>query len=87
MRDRERPADPLALDGMADRTIIVGSASKELRGRGAPDPDVLMWMATGVGPLLQDKVVRLILGLKIASLCQGHSGVRWVVVDALRTKR
>ena len=29
----------------------VYSASKELRGRGAPDPDVLMLMGTGVGML------------------------------------
>lgn len=39
--------------------------------------------ATGVGPLLVDNVVRLIMVLKINSLARGHSGVRWQVIDLL----
>ncbi len=39
--------------------------------------------AAGVGPLLDDATVRLILVLKIASLARGYSGVRWEVLQAL----
>jgi len=39
--------------------------------------------AVGVGQPLSEKVVRLILLLKAASLARGHSGVREEVVDAL----
>ncbi|MCW7541640.1 histidine ammonia-lyase [Aquabacterium sp. A7-Y] len=38
--------------------------------------------AVGVGPLLDDDTVRLILALKIASLARGYSGVRPEVIDA-----
>ena len=38
--------------------------------------------AAGVGPLLDDDTVRLILVLKIASLARGHSGVRIEVLEA-----
>ncbi|WP_371833223.1 histidine ammonia-lyase, partial [Ferrovibrio sp.] len=39
--------------------------------------------AVGTGPLLPDAVVRLILLLKINSLAQGLSGVRWETLSAL----
>ncbi|GAB4466034.1 MAG: histidine ammonia-lyase [Burkholderiaceae bacterium] len=39
--------------------------------------------AVGVGPLLDDDTVRLVLLLKIASLARGYSGVRPAVTDAL----
>jgi histidine ammonia-lyase len=39
--------------------------------------------SVGVGDALAAPVVRLVLGLKAASLARGHSGVREVVVDAL----
>jgi histidine ammonia-lyase len=39
--------------------------------------------AVGTGPLLPDAVVRLILLLKINSLAQGLSGVRWATIEAL----
>ncbi len=39
--------------------------------------------AVGVGPLLDDDTVRLVLLLKIASLARGYSGVRCAVIDAL----
>src|SRR5690606_6696485 len=39
--------------------------------------------AVGVGPLLDDDTVRLILALKIASLARGHSGVRWVLLESM----
>jgi len=39
--------------------------------------------SVGVGDALSAPVVRLILGLKAASLARGHSGVRDAVVDAL----
>lgn len=39
--------------------------------------------AVGVGPLLDDATVRMILALKIASLARGHSGVRWEVLQTM----
>ncbi|WP_417428957.1 histidine ammonia-lyase [Kiloniella sp.] len=41
--------------------------------------------ATGMGPLLDDEVVRLILALKVTSLAQGFSGIRQEVLDYLIT--
>src|SRR3546814_10333779 len=39
--------------------------------------------AVGTGPLLSDAVVRLVLLLKINSLAQGLSGLRWATLAAL----
>jgi histidine ammonia-lyase len=39
--------------------------------------------STGVGPLLDDNIVRLILVMKAASLARGFSGVRQVVIEAI----
>ena len=39
--------------------------------------------SVGVGPLLDDDVVRLTMLLKVASLARGYSGVRAAVVDAI----
>jgi len=39
--------------------------------------------AAGVGELLPDAVVRLVLALKVASLARGYSGVRRIVVERL----
>jgi histidine ammonia-lyase len=44
---------------------------------------LLLSHAAGVGELLSDQVVRLILVLKINSLARGHSGVRKQTIDAL----
>ena len=41
--------------------------------------------ATGTGALLADDAVRLVLLLKIVSLARGHSGVRPVLIEHLRT--
>ncbi|MGP0090706.1 MAG: histidine ammonia-lyase [Xanthobacteraceae bacterium] len=40
--------------------------------------------SAGVGALLDDATVRLVLTLKLASLARGHSGVRWELIDALQ---
>lgn len=40
--------------------------------------------ATGVGPPLDDRIVRVVLALKLNALARGHSGVRLAVVEALR---
>ncbi len=45
--------------------------------------NLILSHSTGVGPYLDDATVRLILLLKIASLCRGHSGVRIELVEAL----
>lgn len=39
--------------------------------------------AAGIGPLLDDDVVRLVLVLKVNALAQGYSGVRQATVDRL----
>lgn len=39
--------------------------------------------AVGMGPLLDDNIVRLILALKIASLARGYSGIREQTLDTL----
>ncbi|MEM7429304.1 MAG: histidine ammonia-lyase [Pseudomonadota bacterium] len=39
--------------------------------------------AAGVGEPLAEPVVRLTIALKIASLCQGASGIRWEVIEKL----
>ncbi|WP_420347446.1 histidine ammonia-lyase [Pelagibius sp.] len=39
--------------------------------------------STGVGPALDDRVVRLILLTKINALARGHSGIRAAVIDRL----
>ena len=39
--------------------------------------------SVGVGPLLDDTTVRLVMLLKVASLARGYSGIRPQVVDAL----
>ena len=45
--------------------------------------NLILSHSAGVGPALPDDVVRLILALKIASLAQGFSGVRALLIDAL----
>lgn len=37
----------------------------------------------GVGAYLEEKICRLVLGIKIVSLSAGYSGVRWVLVEKL----
>jgi histidine ammonia-lyase len=39
--------------------------------------------SAGTGALLDDEVVALIIALKVASLGQGYSGVRWEVIELL----
>jgi histidine ammonia-lyase len=41
--------------------------------------------AVGTGPLLEDRVVRLVLLIKANALARGHSGVRPLVIEALLT--
>jgi len=41
--------------------------------------------AVGVGPLLPDDVVRLIMVMKVKALARGHSGVRPKLIDAICT--
>lgn len=45
--------------------------------------NLILSHSTGVGPQLDDETVRLILALKLSSLCRGHSGVRPELIDAL----
>lgn len=45
--------------------------------------NIVLSHAAGVGEPLEDRVVRLVLALKIASLARGASGVRPEIVDAL----
>ena len=45
--------------------------------------NIVLSHATGTGPLLDDRAVRLTMALKVLSLARGHSGVRWEVIEAL----
>jgi len=45
--------------------------------------NIVLSHAAGVGPLLEDATVRLVLALKIAGLARGHSGVRLDVIELL----
>ena len=63
--------------GSLARTRISTEAVSELQRR------LVLSHSVGVGPLLPDSVVRLILLLKINSLARGHSGVRRPVVELL----
>ncbi|HET9652648.1 MAG TPA: histidine ammonia-lyase, partial [Usitatibacter sp.] len=45
--------------------------------------NLILSHSVGVGPLLDDATVRLVMLLKIASLARGFSGVRTEVVDAM----
>jgi histidine ammonia-lyase len=45
--------------------------------------NLILSHSVGVGALLPDEVVRLVMLLKVASLARGYSGVRTQVVDAL----
>jgi len=45
--------------------------------------NLIMSHSVGTGPLLDYDVVRLIMVLKAAALAQGHSGVRWEIVERL----
>ena len=63
--------------GSLARTRISTEAVAELQRR------LVLSHAAGVGPALSDRVVRLILLLKINSLARGHSGVRRPVIELL----
>jgi histidine ammonia-lyase len=63
--------------GSLARTRISDPAVAELQRR------LVLSHACGVGPLLPDRVVRLILLLKVNSLARGHSGVRRTVIETL----
>ena len=45
--------------------------------------NIVLSHAAGVGEPLAAEVVRLVLALKLGSLAQGASGVRWAVIEAL----
>ena len=44
---------------------------------------LIMSHSVGIGPLLEDDVVRLLLVLKANALAQGHSGIRWSVIELM----
>ncbi len=45
--------------------------------------NIVLSHASGVGEPLPDAVVRLVIALKVASLSQGASGIRWATLDRL----
>jgi histidine ammonia-lyase len=63
--------------GLLARERIAPDALKQLQ------TNLVLSHAVGTGPLLDDKVVRLIMALKINSLARGFSGVRPSVIEAL----
>jgi histidine ammonia-lyase len=73
------------------RTVYgVNTGFGSLARKRIPDSDVaelqrrlVLSHAVGTGPLLEDRVVRLILAIKANALARGHSGVRREVIEAL----
>jgi histidine ammonia-lyase len=63
--------------GSLARTRIADADLAELQRR------LVLSHAVGTGPLLEDRVVRLILAIKANALARGHSGVRRPVIEAL----
>src|SRR5688500_17939367 len=63
--------------GKLARTRIADDQLRELQRR------LLLSHAAGVGPPLDDAVVRLVLMLKVNALARGHSGVRQIVIQRL----
>jgi histidine ammonia-lyase len=63
--------------GLLARTRIDGSRLNELQRA------LVRSHSAGTGALLDDEIVALIIALKVASLGQGYSGVRWEVIDLL----
>ena len=78
------------LIGEGRRTYGVNTGFGALADRVIPDDDLeelqrrlVLSNACGTGPLLPDPVVRMVLGLKIAALATGRSGVRPALPEAL----
>ena len=63
--------------GSLARTRIADLDVAELQRR------LVLSHAVGTGPLLEDRVVRLVLAIKANALARGHSGVRRPVIEAL----
>jgi histidine ammonia-lyase len=63
--------------GKLAKTTIATDSLSELQRR------LVMSHCAGVGPPLPDRVVRLVLLLKINALARGYSGIRREVIDAL----
>lgn len=65
--------------GLLANTSIASDQLSELQR------NLLLSHSTGTGELLSDKVVKLILALKLLSLARGYSGVRPIIVESLKT--
>jgi histidine ammonia-lyase len=63
--------------GSLARTRISADAVTELQRR------LVLSHAAGTGPLLDDRIVRMVLAIKVNSLARGHSGVRRELIEAL----
>jgi histidine ammonia-lyase len=63
--------------GKLAQTIIPAGRLTELQ------TNLVLSHSVGTGPLLSDRVVRLVMALKAISLARGHSGVRWDVIEGL----
>ncbi len=63
--------------GLLANTLISAHDLKDLQRR------IVLSHAAGIGPPLSERLVRLILILKINSLARGYSGVRRKLIDAL----
>ena len=63
--------------GSLAKTSIPRDRLRDLQRR------IVLSHAAGTGPALPDRVVRLVLALKISALAQGYSGCRRIVVERL----
>ncbi len=63
--------------GLLAKTVIPNDELEELQH------SIVLSHAAGIGKLMDDATVRLIMALKINSLARGYSGIRKEVIDAL----
>ena len=78
IRTPRHPASPLAMRQPTESTPGFGLLAQTripTSQRALLQRNIILSHSTGVGPLLDDAIVRLILVLKLASLSRGFSGV------------
>ena len=88
VRDSQQTVESILVDGRTIYGINTGFGLLAQKRIPADDleslqSNLVLSHAAGTGPLLDRRVVRLVMLLKIASLMRGHSGVRPVVVETL----
>lgn len=91
-REKVIAAQQMVMDCVNENNIVYGIntgfgklATKVIPGKKLQSlqKNLILSHAAGTGPLLSAKVVRLVYLLKINTLLQGYSGIRWEVIETL----